>query len=64
MFSKSEVDVTQYHDKAIGLLSTVINNTYVDCDSTDHCINYIQGNLIVFQFKVDLEFQYVHKQFD
>jgi len=61
MFSKSEVNVTQYHDEAIDLLSTVINDTYVNYDSTDHCINHIQGNLIVFQFKVDLEFQYVYK---
>jgi len=63
-FSKSEVDVAQYFDKAIDLLSTVIKDTYVDCDSTDHHINHIQGNLNVFQFKVNHEFQYVHKQFD
>lgn len=64
MFSKFKVNVTQYFNKAIGLLSTVIKDTYVNCDSTDHCINHIQSNLIVFQFKVDHEFQYVHKQFN
>jgi hypothetical protein len=60
---KSKVDVPRYFDEAIGLLSTATNKAYVDRDSTDHRINQIQGHLVAFESKVDLEFQYVHKRF-
>ena len=60
---KSEVDVPRYFDEAIGLLSTATNKAYVDRDSTDHRIQQIQGDLVAFESKVDLEFQYVHKRF-
>jgi len=60
---KSEVDMPRYFDQAIGLLSTATNKAYVDRDSTDHRINQIQGHLVAFESKVDLEFQYVHKRF-
>ena len=55
-FLKSKIDVSWYFDKAIGLLSTAINKVYVDCDSTDHHIQQIQSDLIIFEFKIDLEF--------
>ncbi len=60
---KFKINVSQYFNEAIDLLSTVINKIYVDCDNTNHCIQQIQSDLIIFEFKIDLEFQYVHKWF-
>lgn len=47
---KSEINVPQYFDKAINLLSQATNDVYI--------------NLNNFQFKVNYKFQYIYKHFN